>query len=131
MIVLDVRTIVAQSRVKRLGLLAVLGAAVLLVTASCASIRRPPATVQVGQSREAVIQTLGEPDEIRDFAVPDAPFFGPQERLQELLPPGSPVEEWRYASGDDVRYIWFSGNPGSRDEWRVVDSAVYPADAVY
>lgn len=111
-----------------------LGAAIasLIVLAAACAPEPAPRSIQAGQTRVEVVEALGEPDGIGEFTVSDEPVFGPQEGLMSLVPSGTRVEEWRYVSEGAVRYIWFAGEPGSpREEWRVIDSAVYPADAVY
>jgi hypothetical protein len=88
--------------------------------------------IEAGLSKEAVIQILGDPDQVNEFILPDGPFFGPQEGLTGLVPPGQLVEEWVYHTNGEVRYVWFWGDSGQeREAWRVVLTSVYPKDVVY
>ena len=42
------------------------------------------------------------------------------------------VEEWRFAIGDDVTYVWSGPASGEEPEdWRVLGTATYPAGAVF
>ena len=102
----------------------------ILFTTACA----PASTTEIlpGQTMAQVRAAAGEPDENQEFTLPSEPFFGPQERLANLLPAGTQVEEWRYLIEDEVTYVWFAGETGaSRETWTVVDTATYPADVVW
>jgi hypothetical protein len=64
--------------------------------------------------------------------LPDHPFFGPQEGLANLVPPGTEFEEWVYEIGDEVLYVWFFGEADEpREDWLVLATARYPKDAVF
>lgn len=105
---------------------------VLLVAVSCSMERDAVREVQPGQTRAEVRATAGDPDEIIEFTIPTEPFFGPQEGLASLLPAGTRVEEWQYQNLGEVIYIWFAGGAAdSREDWRVIETAVFPADAVF
>lgn len=87
--------------------------------------------IETGQTRDEVI-SVGKPDEIAEFTVPDGPFFGPQEGLANILGQGTIVEEWRYNSEGEVTYVWFATKSSEpRERWTVVNTATMPADAVY
>ena len=102
------------------------------VLVCCAPAALPPAEIGVGSSKDEVIASLGEPDRTQDFILPDEPFFGPQESLVNLVPAGTPIEEWVYEIGDEVLYVWFAGEAReSREGWLVVATASYPKDAVF
>lgn len=102
------------------------------LAAACSTASDAPEAIQAGQTRDQVRAAAGEPDEIVEFTLPDGPFFGPQEGLVNLVPSGSPIEEWQYRSGDEISYVWFAGPAGEPPEkWTVIDIAVLPADAVY
>ena len=105
---------------------------VLLAVASCSSTPSSPGEVEIGFSREEVIEVMGEPATTQDFVLPDQPFFGPQESLTSLLPPGTVVEEWVYELDEEVMYVWFAGKSNlPREEWLVIETGVYPAGAVF
>jgi hypothetical protein len=94
----------------------------------------PPTPVEIapGSSREDVIALYGEPDHTQEFNIPDEPFFGPQEGLINLVPPGTTIEEWVYEIGDEELYIWFTGDSDEAHEnWLVLDVGKYPKGAVY
>ena len=106
----------------------------LLLTAAigCSSVPEASREVQPGQTREEVTAILGNPDEILEFTLPSEPFFGPQEGLTSLLPPGAQVEEWQYLIDEEVVYVWFAGDEAEpRVQWKVIETAIYPQDAVY
>jgi hypothetical protein len=112
----------------------VCGAILMLagVLAGCSSPSTPRVDIERGSSKEQVIAALGEPDQRRDFVLPEEPFFGPQEGLADQVPAGTSVEEWEYEIGDDVLYVWFTGDDGEASEdGLVLDTARYPRDAVY
>jgi hypothetical protein len=102
------------------------------VTAGCAAEREATRQIQAGQTKEEVTASAGDPDEVKEFILPNEPFFGPQEGLAGLLPAGTLVEEWLYHSQGEVTYVWFVGEETEpREEWKVIDTAIYPDDAVY
>ena len=104
----------------------------LVIAFGCTVKREDIRKIQVGQTKDEVIAIAGDPDEIGEFILPAEPFFGPQEGLSSLLPAGTIVEEWRYKPADEVTYVWFAGEDAlPRADWTVIDSAAYPADAVY
>lgn len=104
----------------------------VLVIAGCSSAPSSPAEVEIGFSRDEVIEIMGEPATTQDFVLPDQPFFGPQEGLASLLPPGTVVEEWIYELDEEVMYVWFAGESGlPREEWLVIETGLYPAGAVF
>jgi hypothetical protein len=99
---------------------------------SCSPASTPPVKVTEGSSKEDVIALYGKPDRVQEFIVPDEPFFGPQEGLVNLVPPGTVIEEWVYEIGDEEFYIWFTGDIDvAREDWRVLDLGRYPKGAVY
>jgi len=103
-----------------------------LIFVGCAPAALPTAEFGEGASKADVIASLGEPDQIQEFVLPDEPFFGPQEGLASLLLAGTIVEEWIFERGDELLYIWFAGEDGAAPEgWRVVAKGSYPRDAVY
>ena len=88
--------------------------------------------IENGLSKDEVIASLGEPDQTREFILPDVPFFGPQESLVNLVAPGTVIEEWVYEIGDEVLYVWFSGEVDQlREDWLVLATARHPKDAVF
>ena len=105
---------------------------VLLAVASCSSTSSSSDEVEIGFSREGVIEVMGEPATIQDFILPDQPFFGPQESLANILPPGTVVEEWIYELDEEVMYVWFASDSDiPRDEWLVIETGLYPAGVVF
>ena len=72
---------------------------------------RPDNSVVIGpgSSHTNVLSLLGEPDRVQEFNLPEVPFFGPQESLTDLIPAGTPVEEWVYIEGEEELYVWFAG----------------------
>jgi hypothetical protein len=104
--------------------------AVLLL--GCSPQSKPSSDIGQDSSRDQVLALLGEPDETQDFILPDHPFFGPQEGLANLVAPGTVIEEWVYEIGDEVLYIWFTGELDEpRDNWLVLATARYPQDAIF
>ena len=98
----------------------------------CSPIASPPAEITQGSSKEDVIALYGEPDRTQEFIIPDEPFFGPQEGLIDLVPPGTLIEEWVYEIEDEELYIWFTGdNSEAREDWLVLNLGKYPKGAVY
>ena len=105
---------------------------IAIVLAGCSPSSSPPPEVSKGSSKGEVIALVGEPDQTQDFILPGEPFFGPQESLINLVPAGTVIQEWVYEIGDEVLYVWFTGEEGKlREDWLVLDSARYPKDAVY
>jgi hypothetical protein len=105
---------------------------VLLAIANCSSATSSPDDVEIGFSRDEVIEVMGEPAMTQDFVLPDQPFFGPQESLANLLPPGTLVEEWIYELDEEVMYVWFASESNlPRAEWLVFETGVYPAGVVF
>ena len=103
-----------------------------LLPGACAAGGADEIVIQIGATREEVRARLGEPKRVLEFNLPEAPFFGPQESLLDLIPPGTLVEEWVYAVGDEEFYVWFAGEEGQvKDEWRVIETGRYPIGAVY
>jgi hypothetical protein len=99
---------------------------------SCSPASILPAEVTQGSSKDDVVALYGEPDRAQEFVLPDAPFFGPQEGLINLVPSGTLIEEWVYEIGDEELYVWFTGKgdePG--EDWLVLDLGRYPKNAVY
>jgi hypothetical protein len=104
----------------------------LAVASGCSAERDAASEIQAGQTRDEVVAAVGEPDEVDEVTLPSEPFFGPQEGLASLLPAGTRVEEWRYRSAGEVMYVWFAGGASKpREDWTVIDTAVFPADAVF
>jgi len=117
---------------KKLTLLAHLLALSALLVAGCQGNQNALVEPEVGLTRQEVKDALGEPDATQEFVMPDGSFFGPQEKLDGLVPAGSTVEEWRYELGDDVMYVWFYGDSGAgSDGSKVIATAIVPKDAVY
>jgi len=105
---------------------------VLLAVVSCSPAGSPAGEVEVGFSREEVIEAVGQPDTTQEFTLPSEPFFGPQEGLANILAPGTLVEEWAYELNDEILYVWFASESGEpREDWPVVATGVYPAGAVF
>jgi hypothetical protein len=105
---------------------------IAVVLAGCSPTSSVPSEVGKDSSKEDVIASFGKPDQTQDFILPDEPFFGPQESLANLVPAGTVIEEWRYEIGDEVLYVWFTGeNDDLREDWLVLATARYPKDAVY
>jgi hypothetical protein len=98
----------------------------------CSPSPSPPPEIDQGSSKSEVIASLGEPGQAQDFILPGLPFFGPQESLINLVPAGTVIEEWIYEIGDEVLYVWFTGEVDElREDWLVLVTARYPKDAVY
>lgn len=105
---------------------------IAIVSVGCSPISLPPTEIGKDSSKGEVIASLGEPDQIQDFILPDGPFFGPQESLVNLVPAGTVIEEWVYEIGEEVLYVWFTGRVDElREDWLVLVTARYPKDAVY
>ena len=107
---------------------------ILLLTAfllGCSPASTSPSEITQGSSKEDVIALYGEPDRTQEFTIPDEPFFGPQEGLIDLVPPGTMIEEWVYEIDDEELYIWFTGADEARGDWQVLDFGKYPKGAVY
>ena len=116
----------------RLGSFRALIFVIFIVLAGCSISPSPLSEIEKGSSKDEVITSLGEPDQTQDFVLPDVPFFGPQESLVNLVPPGTMIEEWVYEIGDEVLYVWFAGEEDElREDWLVLDTARHPKDAVY
>lgn len=99
---------------------------------SCSPSPSPAPQISPGSSKAEVIAAYGEPDEILDFILPGEPFFGPQESLVDLVPPGTVLEEWVYEIDGEVLYVWLTGGPAEpREGWLVLDTGRYPKDTVY
>ena len=79
------------------------------VFVGCSPTSLPPSEIVKGSSKVEVIASLGEPDQVQDFILPDVQFFGPQESLINLVAAGTMIEEWVYEIGDEVLYVWFTG----------------------
>lgn len=91
-----------------------------------------PSEITQGSSKDDVITLYGEPDRTQVFLLPEAPFFGPQESLINLVPSGTTIEELVYEIGDEELYIWFTGDENEPDDdWLVLDFGRYPKGAVY
>lgn len=104
----------------------------MFLSVGCSSATTLPAEITQGSSKNEVIAVHGNPDRTQEFIIPDEPFFGPQESLIELVPPGTMIEEWVYEIEEEELYIWFTGeNYEARENWLVLDLGRYPKDAVY
>ena len=104
----------------------------MLVLVSCSLDTSSSGEIEVGFSRDDVIDANGQPAAIQDFVLPDQPFFGPQESLASLLPPGVVVEEWVYELNGEILYVWFASESGEpREGWLVIATGIYPAGAVF
>ena len=97
----------------------------------CSPASKPPSEIIPGSSKKDVTAIYGEPDRTQEFTIPGEPFFGPQEDLIDLVPPGTMVEEWVYEIGEEELYIWFTGDDEAREKWLVLDLGRYPKGAVY
>ena len=99
---------------------------------SCSPVSPLPSEIIQGSPKEDVIALYGEPDRVREFILPEVPFFGPQESLINLVPSGTAIEEWVYEIGEEELYVWFTGDiEDARESWLVLDLAKYPKGAVY
>jgi hypothetical protein len=104
---------------------------IFLLTA-CTTGRLKWGNIPIGTSLGEVRKQLGDPDRQQDFSLPEVPFWGPQEKLAGLIPPGTIIEEWVYVKGDKEFYIWFVGeDEQSKDLWKVIETGKAPVDAVY
>jgi hypothetical protein len=98
--------------------------AVILV--GCSPTSSVPSEIRKSSFEGDVIASLGEPDQTQDFILPNEPFYGPQESLVNLVPAGTAIEEWRYEIGDEVLYVWFTGEDDDlREDWLVLATARY------
>ena len=98
----------------------------------CSPVASPSVEITRGSSKADVRALYGEPDRTQEFIIPDEPFFGPQEGLINLVPPGTIIEEWVYEIDDEELYIWFTGDGDkAREDWPVLDLGRYPKSAVY
>jgi len=99
---------------------------------ACQTIPGDAVLISPGSSRAEVREQLGDPARVGDFNLPEAPFFGPQESLTDLIPVGTKVEEWVYIQDESELYIWFVRAQGAnKDQWQVIATVRYPAGAVY
>ena len=90
------------------------------------------ALIEPGASRGEVTVCLSDPAEIQEYTLPAGPFSGPSEGLATILDPGTPIEEWIYHDDDTSYYFWFASNTGEAEEnWRLIEKATYPKDAVF
>jgi hypothetical protein len=88
--------------------------------------------INTGSSRADVLAMIGKPKRVQEFKLQETPFYGPQENLTNLIPARTLVEEWVYIKGEEELYVWFAGEEGQeKDQWRVIETARYPAGAVY
>jgi hypothetical protein len=110
----------------RLALVRAIISIIAIILVGCSPTSSVPSEIGRGSSKGDVIASLGEPDQTRDFILPDEPFFGPQESLVNLVPAGTAIEEWRYEIGDEVLYVWFTGEDDDlREDWLVLATARY------
>ena len=117
---------------RRVWIVILLLALVALFGVSCSADEPTAGEVEVGFTRDKVVEIMGQPDATQEFILPNEPFFGPQEGLASLLPAGTLVEEWVYELDEEVLYVWFASETGeAQEEWLVVATAVYPAGAVF
>jgi hypothetical protein len=92
----------------------------------------PLSEITQDSSKDEVVALYGEPDRTQVFILSDAPFFGLQESLINLVSCGTTIEEWVYEIGDEELYIWFTGDGDEpHEDWRVLDLGRYPKGAVY
>jgi len=92
------------------------------------------AEVKDGMTREQVRIILGDPELSTVAAVPQSPFFGPQESLVHFLRPGAFYEEWRYTNRETIYLVWFAGAKDKeepQESWRVITKFSYPKGAVF
>ena len=88
--------------------------------------------VKSGMSRAQVKSILGEPERSSVAALPQTPFFGPQESLVNILKPGTSFEEWQYTDRETIYLIWFGSTEEEPEErWTVVTKSSYPKGAVF
>lgn len=105
---------------------------IMFALVSCSPDTASPDEVEVGFSRDDVIEAMGQPAATQEFILPDEPFFGPQEGLANLLPPGTVVEEWVYELDGEILYVWFASDLAEpRERWLVVATATYPEGVVF
>ncbi len=103
-----------------------------VVLVRCSPVSLPPSEVERGSTKVEITESLGKPDHTQEFILPDEPLFGPQESLINLVPSGTVIEEWEYEIGNEILYVWFTGQIDElRENWVVIDTARYPKDAVY
>ena len=106
--------------------------AILILLTSCLKTQNPELKLKTGLSQDEVRHLLGQPNEMRDFVMPDGAFFGPQEILSGVIPAGGLVEEWRYNVDDEVMYLWFySATKEGKDKMKLISTATVPKDAIY
>ena len=67
----------------------------------CSSASTTPSEIAQGSTKDDVIALYGKPDRTQEFILPEVPFFGPQESLINLVPPGTAIEEWVYKIGNE------------------------------
>jgi hypothetical protein len=102
------------------------------ILSGCNGSKKDQTEIEPGLSREEVTRILGDPNELNEFVLPNSPFFGPQEGLTGIVPPGQLVEEWVFHTDGEIRYVWFWGKQSQdRGEWSVILTSVYPKDAVF
>ena len=106
--------------------------AILILLTSCLKTQNPELKLKTGLSQDEVRHLLGQPNEMRDFVMPDGAFFGPQEILSGVIPAGGLVEEWRYIEDDEVMYLWFySATKEGKDKMKLISTSTVPKDAIY
>ena len=104
----------------------------LVFPVACRQDLEDASAIQIGSLRGEVRAQVGQPQRTQEFRLPEAPFFGPQEGLAGLIPPGTLVEEWVYTLDNDELYVWFAAEEGDAvGEWRVIETGRYPMGAVF
>jgi len=102
------------------------------VGSACQARQMQQGSADPGSTPAQVRAILGEPTRTQEFLLPEVPFFGPQESLTDLIPAGTPVEEWVYVQGDEELYVWFDcTREPAGGECSLIESGRYPVGAVY
>ncbi len=79
-----------------------------------------------GQTKESILQLLGDTSGRGTLVKHDTPMFGPQEAFWDQLPEGTRMEVWTYHFSDGKLYLYFMDG-----EEKVTFIAFAPQGIVY
>ena len=63
--------------------------------------------IKEGQSKESILQLLGNTHGKGTTIKRNVPVFGPQERFWDQIPVGTQMEVWTYTFSDGKLYLYF------------------------
>lgn len=64
-------------------------------------------SIQIGQTKDEIRKTLGDPYEEKIFEKQTKPIWGPEEEFWDRIPNGTTLEVWRYTSGNGHLNLYF------------------------